>query len=187
MQERQEEQRDELRGQAYRSGGPELGPRSSAETPLGSCSQASIVRARCRWTRGASILRARCRWTRGAGRDQAPRARSAPVAPPRPPVAAPCQAPASPSIRWGYRAPAHTAGRHGQLCTCLPGRAGCCRDSTAFRAERRGFSPGSACISTWFSGAGFRVSGTASMTPAPCDGVRFVEVKPKRNPARCQT
>ena len=169
MQERQEEQRDELRGQAYRSGGPELRPRSSAETLLGSCSQPSIVRARCSWTRGKG-------GTTHCG-----------LAPPRPLVAAPCQASAPPSIRWGYRAPVHTAGRHGQLCACLQGRAGCCRDSTAFRAERRGVSPGSAFISTWFSGASFHVSETASMTPAPCDGVRFVEVKPKRNPARCQT
>lgn len=173
-QERQEEQRDELRGQAYRSGGTELGPRSSAETLLGSCTQASIVRARCSWTRVE-------------GRDQAPWARSTPVAPPRPLVAAPCQASVSASIRWGYRALVHTAGRHRQLCMCLQGRAGCCRESTAFRAKRCGFSPGSAFISTWFSGASFHVSETASMTSAPCDGVRFVEVKPRRNPARCQT
>ena len=107
MQERQEEQRDELRGQAYRSGGPELRPRSSAETLLGSCSQPSIVRARCSWTRG-----------KGGTTHRG-------LAPPRPLVAAPCQASAPPSIRWGYRAPVHTAGRHGQLCMCLQGRAGC--------------------------------------------------------------
>lgn len=44
MQEREEEHRDELRGQAHRSVGTELGPQSSAETLLGSSSQASIVR-----------------------------------------------------------------------------------------------------------------------------------------------
>ena len=46
MQEREEDHRDELRGQAHRSVGTELGPRSSAETLLGSSSQASIVGGR---------------------------------------------------------------------------------------------------------------------------------------------
>ena len=46
MQEREEDHRDELRGQAHHSVGTELWPRSSAKTPLGSSSQASVVRGR---------------------------------------------------------------------------------------------------------------------------------------------
>ena len=106
MQEREEDHRDELRGQAHRSVGTELGPRSSAETLLGSSSQASIVGGR-------------------GGRGRAGHRGLPPFLSLHPgPWSEPLAEPQSSHLSGGYRASGHTAGHYRWLRMCLQGRAG---------------------------------------------------------------
>lgn len=99
-------------GQAHCSAGTELRARSSAETPRGSSSQAHVGQSR------------HCSWTCG-GRD---RHRLSTLSLHSASGRSPCRASVFPSGRGVYKAPVHTDGAFGQLCTCLQGRAGCWRE-----------------------------------------------------------